>query len=101
MPEDIEMRSMGRNDGRKGKYDPPEDTDYRPINWRRVFFTPKYIRGCSALYSAVLSNIYLAFHILAILIAVATALLTIYHDKAVHVSRPRSAVNICDLNEHY
>lgn len=64
---DIEMTQMGdtgRNNG------PPDDTEYRPINWKRVFFSPKYI----------------PWHILIIIVGVATALLTIYHDDVVKVS---------------
>jgi hypothetical protein len=64
---DIEMTQMG-DTGRNGG--PPDDTEYKPINWKKLFFSPKYI----------------PWHILFILIAVATALLTIYHDEVVEVS---------------
>ena len=37
---DIEMEAM-----RGQKRDTsPDDTDYRPINWKKVLFSPKYIR---------------------------------------------------------
>lgn len=38
---DIEM---GRIRGER-KGGAPEETDYRPVNWKRIFLTPKYIRG--------------------------------------------------------
>lgn len=37
---DIEMEGMR---GQK-KDTTPDDTDYRPINWKRILFSPKYIR---------------------------------------------------------
>jgi hypothetical protein len=40
MANDIEMARVG--EPKKGEA--PEDTDYRPVNWRRIFLTPKYIR---------------------------------------------------------
>lgn len=37
---DIEMEAM-----RGQKRDTtPDETDYRPINWKKVLFSPKYIR---------------------------------------------------------
>lgn len=39
MARDIEMADRGKPTG-----EAPEETDYRPVNWRRVFLTPKYIR---------------------------------------------------------
>ncbi|ORY57838.1 snare associated Golgi protein-domain-containing protein [Pseudomassariella vexata] len=48
--------------------------DYRPINWKRVFLTPKYI----------------PLHIIGILVAVATALITIHHDEVVDKLLPFS-----------
>jgi hypothetical protein len=41
MANDIEMARVGAT--KKGG--PPEETDYRPVNWRRIFLTPKYIRA--------------------------------------------------------
>jgi hypothetical protein len=36
---DIEMSGMqGRKKG------PPEETEYRPVNWKKIFLSPKYIR---------------------------------------------------------
>lgn len=40
MANDIEMARVGKE--KKGG--PPENTDYRPVNWKRIFLTPKYIR---------------------------------------------------------
>jgi hypothetical protein len=37
---DIEMEAMR---GQK-KDTTPDDTDYRPINWKKIFLSPKYIR---------------------------------------------------------
>jgi hypothetical protein len=36
---DIEMKAMSQR-----KDTSPEDTDYRPINWKKILFSPKYIR---------------------------------------------------------
>ena len=42
--DDVEMqrRQRGKND------EDSEDTEYRPINWKRFFFAPKYLRTCTA-----------------------------------------------------
>ncbi|KAF2245360.1 hypothetical protein BU26DRAFT_432808 [Trematosphaeria pertusa] len=64
---------MGRIRGER-KGGAPEETDYRPVNWKRIFLTPKYI----------------PLHILGIAILVATILLTIKHDQAVEALRPFS-----------
>ncbi|ORY15410.1 snare associated Golgi protein-domain-containing protein [Clohesyomyces aquaticus] len=76
MPRDIEMTNLGERElpPRKKKSSAPEETEYKPLNWKRIFFTPKYI----------------PWHILLIAVAVATALLTIYHDKVVEHLRPFS-----------
>jgi hypothetical protein len=37
---DIEMEAMR---GQK-KDSSPDDTEYRPINWKKIFLSPKYIR---------------------------------------------------------
>lgn len=52
----------------------PDDTDYRPINWKRILFSPKYI----------------PWHILSILIIVATVFITIKHDQVVEKLLPFS-----------
>lgn len=44
--DDIEM---GRVQPKRGG--PPEETDYKPINWKRIFFTPKYIRTSPSMKS--------------------------------------------------
>ncbi|KAL5117787.1 hypothetical protein ACEQ8H_004261 [Pleosporales sp. CAS-2024a] len=67
---DIEMEAMR---GRK-KNTAPEDTDYRPVNWKKLLFSPKYI----------------PWHILSILILVATIMITIKHDQVVAALRPWS-----------
>lgn len=48
----------------------PDDTEYRPVNWKKIFLSPKYI----------------PWHIVGILTIVATALITIKHDEVVAVS---------------
>ncbi|KAF2676924.1 hypothetical protein K458DRAFT_379264 [Lentithecium fluviatile CBS 122367] len=70
MANDIEMARVG--EGKKGG--PPEETDYRPVNWKRIFLTPKYI----------------PWHILGIAIVVLTILMTIHHDQVVEKLRPFS-----------
>jgi len=50
------------------------ETDYRPINWKRILLTPKYI----------------PWHILGIAIIVATILITLNHDAVVKTLRPFS-----------
>ncbi|PSN71536.1 hypothetical protein BS50DRAFT_285248 [Corynespora cassiicola Philippines] len=67
---DIELNDIDK-DKRKG---PPEDTEYKPFDWKRFFLTPKYI----------------PWHILGIGIAVATAMLSIHHDQVVAALRPFS-----------
>ncbi|OAL03096.1 hypothetical protein IQ06DRAFT_245979 [Phaeosphaeriaceae sp. SRC1lsM3a] len=67
---DIEMEGMR---GQK-KDTTPDDTDYRPINWKRILFSPKYI----------------PWHILSILIIVATVFITIKHDQVVEKLLPFS-----------
>ncbi|KAH7125541.1 snare associated Golgi protein-domain-containing protein [Dendryphion nanum] len=65
--------------GQNNKSTSDEYTEYKPINWKRLFFAPKYIRKY-ALNSP--------WHILFIAIGIATALLTIYHDEVVEKLRP-------------
>lgn len=52
---DIEMEEMR---GQRRKDTTPDDTDYRPINWKKIFFSPKYIRMlfCRARPGGVLTN---------------------------------------------
>ncbi|KAH6844582.1 snare associated Golgi protein-domain-containing protein [Chaetomium sp. MPI-CAGE-AT-0009] len=50
------------------------DTDYQPVNWKRVFLAPKY----------------LACWIITIIAIVLTILLTVYHDEVVAHLRPWS-----------
>ncbi|KAK3201209.1 hypothetical protein GRF29_185g94206 [Pseudopithomyces chartarum] len=52
----------------------PEETDYRPVNWRRVFLTPKYI----------------PWHIIGIGVLIFTIYITIKHDEVVEKLRPFS-----------
>ncbi|KAH3911829.1 hypothetical protein HBH56_129110 [Parastagonospora nodorum] len=67
---DIEMEPVR---GQK-KNTAPEDTEYRPINWKKILLSPKYI----------------PWHILSILILVATVMITIKHDEVVAKLRPFS-----------
>ncbi|CAN8096109.1 unnamed protein product [Discula destructiva] len=48
------------------------ETDYQPVNWKRVFFSKKY----------------LPMWIVLILIGIATAVITLKHDQVVEVLRP-------------
>lgn len=48
------------------------ETDYKPVNWKRVFFTPKY----------------LVLWIILILIGVLTAVITLKHTEVVAALRP-------------
>ncbi|KAK3290909.1 snare associated Golgi protein-domain-containing protein [Chaetomium fimeti] len=50
------------------------DTDYQPVNWKRLFLAPKY----------------LACWIITIIAIVLTILLTVYHDQVVEHLRPWS-----------
>lgn len=38
---DIEMSGMQEQTHTEG---PPEETEYRPVNWKKIFLSPKYIR---------------------------------------------------------
>ncbi|CAO2653750.1 Nn.00g031610.m01.CDS01 [Neocucurbitaria sp. VM-36] len=67
---DIEMEGMRP----QRKEEELEETDYKPFNWKKFFLSPKYI----------------PWHILLILIGVATALITIRHDQVVEKLRPFS-----------
>lgn len=48
MPEDIEMNRMEPAAAGKSsapmERDQEPDTEYKPINWRKIFLSPKYIR---------------------------------------------------------
>ncbi|KAF2872394.1 snare associated Golgi protein-domain-containing protein [Massariosphaeria phaeospora] len=76
MPEvaDIEMSRMDKGHGESKKQEALEDTEYRPVNWKRIFFAPKYI----------------PWHLLFLAAGVATILLAIYHDDVVETLRPFS-----------
>ncbi|KAK4653433.1 Tlg2-vesicle protein [Podospora pseudocomata] len=51
---------------------PPSETDYQPVNWKRLFLRPKY----------------LAMWVVLVIIIILTAIITIYHDKVVEHLRP-------------
>ncbi|KAF9693119.1 hypothetical protein EKO04_008833 [Ascochyta lentis] len=68
---DIEMSGL---QGQKYHQGRPEETEYRPVNWKKIFLSPKYI----------------PWHILGIAILIATVLLTLYHDEVVDTLRPFS-----------
>ncbi|EAQ91861.1 hypothetical protein CHGG_00096 [Chaetomium globosum CBS 148.51] len=61
----LEMTSRGRSQKVREL-----DTDYQPVNWKRVFLAPKY----------------LACWIITIIAIVLTILLTVYHDQVVELS---------------
>ncbi|KAF4911364.1 Golgi apparatus membrane protein TVP38 [Colletotrichum viniferum] len=67
---DVEMAR--RNGERKDEV--PEFTEYRPLNWKKIFLTPKYI----------------PFHLLGIGILVATIFISLHHDEVVEKLRPFS-----------
>jgi hypothetical protein len=67
----LEMTSRGRSQKVREL-----DTDYQPVNWKRVFLAPKY----------------LACWIITIIAIVLTILLTVYHDQVVEVCHPQSIV---------
>ncbi|PVH97379.1 hypothetical protein DM02DRAFT_616540 [Periconia macrospinosa] len=71
MPNDIEMSPTT---SRPKKGGPPEETDYKPVNWRRIFLTPKYI----------------PIHFVAILLIIFTVFITIKHTEVVEKLRPFS-----------
>ncbi|KAL0942365.1 uncharacterized protein CTRU02_200251 [Colletotrichum truncatum] len=62
---------MARNGEKKGG---EEETEYRPVNWKKIFLTPKYI----------------PFHLLGIGILVATVFISTHHDEVVAKLRPFS-----------
>jgi hypothetical protein len=83
--EDIEMGGIGEQ---KRKNEGPQDTEYQSLDWKKIFLSPKYIRTSSRPWRIGTSRLITnkAWHILGILILIATALLTIFHDQAVEVS---------------
>ncbi|KAJ0268095.1 Tlg2-vesicle protein [Colletotrichum noveboracense] len=64
---------MARRNGER-KDEVPEFTEYRPLNWKKIFLTPKYI----------------PFHLLGIGILVATIFISLHHDEVVEKLRPFS-----------
>lgn len=112
--EDVEMAKK-KEDEPNGPYsDLQPPTEYQPINWKKIFLTPKYIRmfvltttAATTLLFAISNDLlpplktraplgpfckrlirlhhFIAWHILMIVIAVITVLITIYHDKVVEV----------------
>ncbi|KAK1543257.1 hypothetical protein CPAR01_03890 [Colletotrichum paranaense] len=68
---DVEMARTGSVQ-RQGEKE--EDTEYRPLNWKKIFLTPKYI----------------PFHLLGIAIIVATVFISLHHDEVVEKLRPFS-----------
>ncbi|EFQ35084.1 hypothetical protein CGRA01v4_11741 [Colletotrichum graminicola] len=66
---DVEMA------GTRERRDEEDDiTEYRPLNWKKIFLTPKYI----------------PLHLLGIGILVATILISLHHDEVVATLRPFS-----------
>ncbi|KAJ3944975.1 uncharacterized protein N0V96_004994 [Colletotrichum fioriniae] len=71
-----------------------EDTEYRPLNWKKIFLTPKYIRmnhpaGIEKTGETDLGR-RAAFHLLGIAIIVATVFISLHHDEVVEKLRPFS-----------
>ncbi|KAF2127547.1 hypothetical protein P153DRAFT_368163 [Dothidotthia symphoricarpi CBS 119687] len=67
---DIEMSEIKQ----QRTYEDTEETQYRPVNWKKLLFTPKYI----------------PIHLLFIAVGIATAVLTLHHDEVVKKLRPFS-----------
>jgi hypothetical protein len=88
---DIEMSGMMEEPpvGKKKKASTaPEETDYLPFDWKRVFFSAKYLRKTVRLHKSqrkLLTRGKTAWHILFILIGIATIIITIKHDEVVEV----------------
>ncbi|KAH6629624.1 snare associated Golgi protein-domain-containing protein [Boeremia exigua] len=68
---DIEMSGMKNQTKKAG---PPEETEYRPVDWKKIFLSPKYI----------------PWHILGIALVIITVFLTLEHDAVVEKLRPFS-----------
>lgn len=60
--------------------DDNQDTDYKPVDWKRVIFTPKY----------------LVLWILLIIVGILTALISLKHGQVVEALRP-FAVKVRDI----
>ncbi|TQN67928.1 Golgi apparatus membrane protein TVP38 [Colletotrichum shisoi] len=58
----------------RGRREDDEETEYRPLNWKKIFLTPKYI----------------PLHLLGIAIVVATVFISLHHDDVVEKLRPFS-----------
>jgi hypothetical protein len=43
MAQDIEMARIGVGK-RNNKENAPKETNYQPVNWKKIFLSPKYIR---------------------------------------------------------
>lgn len=83
---DVEMARTGSVQ-RQGEKE--EDTEYRPLNWKKIFLTPKYIRmnhpaGIEKTGETDLGR-RAAFHLLGIAIIVATVFISLHHDEVVEV----------------
>ncbi|KAJ4320290.1 hypothetical protein N0V94_003467 [Neodidymelliopsis sp. IMI 364377] len=68
---DIKMSGI---QGQHSQQGPPEETEYQPVNWKKIFLSPKHI----------------PWHILGIAILIATVLLSLHHDEVVATLRPFS-----------
>jgi hypothetical protein len=93
---DIEMSGMMEEAPPVGKKKKPstapEETEYLPFDWKRVFFSAKYLRKTNPLFRSgkfprarLLTRGNTAWHILFILIGIATVIITIKHDEVVEV----------------
>ncbi|KAF6833937.1 hypothetical protein CPLU01_05232 [Colletotrichum plurivorum] len=71
---DIEMARTRTTDRKLEQEEDDRDTEYRPLNWKKIFLTPKYI----------------PFHLLGIGILVATIFISLHHDEVVEKLRPFS-----------
>jgi hypothetical protein len=81
---DIEMSGLK---GQQHNQGPPEETEYRAVDWKKIFLSPKYIRTLPHEFSLAWTLIRLiAWHILGIAILIATVLLSLHHDEVVDVS---------------
>ncbi|KAK1772810.1 snare associated Golgi protein-domain-containing protein [Phialemonium atrogriseum] len=65
---------MSRTREGQSDRDVTDDTEYKPTNWKRILFAPKFI----------------PWHLLGIAILVATILISIHHDQVIEALRPFS-----------
>jgi hypothetical protein len=86
---DIEMSGI---QGQRSQQGPPEETEYQPVNWKKILLSPKYIRMLLPFCPVQILTEWTAWHILGIAILIATVLLSLHHDEVVAVSSAHTSV---------